>query len=56
MLRCVAVLAAAFASLALGSIAADAQDYPSRPIKLLIHPQPGRLVDVLGRTVAQELC
>jgi tripartite-type tricarboxylate transporter receptor subunit TctC len=55
MLRCVAVLAAAFASLALGSIAADAQDYPSRPIKLLIHTPPGSLVDVLGRIVAQEL-
>ena len=55
MLRCVAVLAAAFASLALGSITADAQDYPYRPIKLLIHTPPGSLVDVLGRIVAQEL-
>ena len=34
---------------------ATAQDYPSRPVKLLIHTPPGSLVDVLGRLVAQEL-
>ena len=33
----------------------SAQDYPSRPIKLLIHTPPGSLVDVLGRLVGQEL-
>ena len=43
------------ALLAFGSIAVRAQDYPSRPIRLLIHTPPGRLVDVLGRIVAQEL-
>jgi tripartite-type tricarboxylate transporter receptor subunit TctC len=32
-----------------------AQDYPTRPIKLLIHTPPGSLVDVLGRLVGQEL-
>ena len=36
-------------------VAAAAQDYPSRPIKLLIHTPPGSLVDVLGRLVGQEL-
>ena len=35
--------------------AAAAQDYPTRPIKLLIHTPPGSLVDVLGRLVGQEL-
>ena len=35
--------------------AAVAQDYPTRPIKLLIHTPPGSLVDVLGRIVGQEL-
>ena len=35
--------------------AAVAQDYPSRPIKLLIHTPAGSLVDVLGRLVGQEL-
>ena len=34
---------------------AEAQDYPSRPIRLLIHTPPGSLVDVLGRLVGQEL-
>ena len=43
--------------LSLGPIAtqAQAQDYPSRPIRLLIHTPPGSLVDVLGRLVGQEL-
>jgi len=36
-------------------VAAAAQDYPSRPIKLLIHTPAGSLVDVLGRLVGQEL-
>ena len=36
-------------------LAVQAQDYPSRPIKLLIHTPPGSLVDVLGRLVGQEL-
>ena len=55
MLRRVGVLAAALACLAAGSLAAKAQDYPSRPIKLLIHTPPGSLVDVLGRLLGQEL-
>lgn len=36
-------------------ISAIAQEYPSRPIKLLIHSPPGSLVDVLGRIVGQAL-
>jgi len=36
-------------------VAAAAQDYPSRPIKLLIHTPAGSLVDVLSRLVGQEL-
>ena len=39
----------------MSALAATAQDYPSRPIKLLIHTPPGSLVDVLGRIVGQEL-
>src|SRR6185503_11224060 len=35
--------------------AAVAQDYPTRPIKLLIHTPAGSLVDVLGRLIGQEL-
>jgi len=46
-----------FAALAVqvGVLSAQAQDYPSRPIKLLIHTPPGSLVDVFGRLVGQEL-
>lgn len=33
----------------------SAQDYPNRPVRLLIHTPPGSLVDTLGRIVAQEL-
>jgi tripartite-type tricarboxylate transporter receptor subunit TctC len=47
--------AIAFALCAFGSLAASAQDYPSRPIRLIIHTPPGSLVDVLGRLVGQEL-
>jgi len=36
-------------------VAAAAQDYPSRPIKLLIHTPAGSLVDVPGDLVGQEL-
>src|SRR3954464_9241810 len=43
------------AALSAFPVAAAAQDYPSRPIKLLIHTPAGSLVDVLGRLVGQEL-
>ena len=35
--------------------AGQAQDYPSRPIRLIITTAPGSLVDVLGRLIAQGL-
>jgi tripartite-type tricarboxylate transporter receptor subunit TctC len=55
MLRRAGVLAVALACLALSPVATQAQDYPSRPIRLLIHTPPGSLVDVIGRLVGQEL-
>jgi tripartite-type tricarboxylate transporter receptor subunit TctC len=60
MRRCLAgAIALALCALGLpaafGSLAANAQDYPSRPIRLLIHTPPGSLVDVLGRLLGQEL-
>ena len=55
MSRRLAILAAAMALVALGMPAASAEDYPARPIRLLIHTPPGSLVDVLGRMVGQEL-
>ena len=54
MSRRIGILAAIWALLAVGPLA-QAQDYPSRPIKLLIHTPPGSLVDVLGRLLGQEL-
>jgi tripartite-type tricarboxylate transporter receptor subunit TctC len=54
MLHGLRILAAA-AVLACGAPGAAAQDYPSRPIRLLIHSPPGSLVDVLGRLVGQEV-
>ena len=54
-LRAGVLLAAAVAFFSVGPLAANAQDYPSRPVKLLIHTPPGSLVDVLGRLVGQEL-
>jgi tripartite-type tricarboxylate transporter receptor subunit TctC len=55
MWRRIGALAAAVALFALGLAAAKAEDYPSRPIRLLIHTPPGSLVDVLGRLLGQEL-
>src|ERR1700761_6326754 len=43
------------ACLLMAAAAARADDYPNRPIRLLIHTGPGSLVDVLGRLVGQEL-
>src|SRR5258707_8150085 len=54
MLRCIGILAALALSAGHAPSAA-AQDYPSRPIRLLIHTPPGSLVDILGRLIGQEL-
>jgi tripartite-type tricarboxylate transporter receptor subunit TctC len=43
------------ALLALSLVAARAQDYPARPIRLIIHTPAGSLVDVLGRIIGQDL-
>lgn len=44
-----------FASLALAALPARADDYPSRPIRLIITTPAGSLVDVLGRMFAEDL-
>jgi tripartite-type tricarboxylate transporter receptor subunit TctC len=49
------VVVVALALLAAVSGAALAEDYPARPIKLLLHTPAGSLVDTLGRLLAQEL-
>jgi tripartite-type tricarboxylate transporter receptor subunit TctC len=41
--------------LALSPVAVRAEEYPSRPIRLIIHTPAGSLVDVLGRIIGQDL-
>lgn len=47
-----ALLALAFLGLAAG---ANAQDYPSKPLRLVIPYAPGGATDILGRSIAQKL-
>ena len=47
-----ALLALSFLGLAAG---AHAQDYPSKPIRLVIPYAPGGATDILGRSIAQKL-
>lgn len=53
--RVASVLFAVISMVALEPVTARAQDYPTRPIRLLIHTPAGSLVDVFGRIVAQDL-
>ena len=47
---------APIAILALGiSVAASAQSYPSKPIRMIVSVQPGGNLDMMGRAVAQGL-
>src|SRR4051812_6379293 len=41
--------------LAATSLAAAAQSYPSKPVKILVPAQPGGGLDLIGRTVADQL-
>jgi tripartite-type tricarboxylate transporter receptor subunit TctC len=54
LLRRILVLGALAIS-TFGSVCAQADEYPSHPIRLLIHTPAGSLVDVLGRIIGQEL-
>ena len=49
-----AALAAGFA-MTLGAAAAFAQDYPSRPVKLIVPFGPGTTTDIVSRVVAEGL-
>src|SRR5579864_1942815 len=42
-------------ALALGLLAAQAQDYPSRPIRMIVPVPPGGGVDLAARLVGQKL-
>jgi len=48
-------LAAAVTVLALGAAPARAQDYPSRPVRIIVPFAPGGSADVFGRFLAQRL-
>ena len=50
-----ALAAAAFAAAAAMPLPAAAQDYPNKPIKLIVPYPPGGATDVIGRVMAQKL-
>src|SRR5713226_4900657 len=49
------ILAAAMLAIGLGTTTADAQTYPSKPIKVIVPYTPGSPVDVLARVVTQQV-
>jgi tripartite-type tricarboxylate transporter receptor subunit TctC len=56
MIRTLSPLVSAALAVGIVSVSlAEAQDYPSRPIRVIVQTQPGGLIDQLGRTFAQKL-
>jgi tripartite-type tricarboxylate transporter receptor subunit TctC len=53
--RTINVIALAGVMLLLGLAPGQTEDYPSRPVRLIITTPAGSLVDVLGRLFAQDL-
>ena len=51
----VACLAGVGSSISLASTAASANDYPARPVRIVLQAAAGSSPDVVGRTVAQHL-
>jgi tripartite-type tricarboxylate transporter receptor subunit TctC len=54
-LRCLCVVAAAAAATLNGPLTAQAQDYPNKPIRLIIATAAGGLMDVAARVAAESL-
>jgi tripartite-type tricarboxylate transporter receptor subunit TctC len=50
-----ASIVAASAAVLTSALPAGGQDYPSRPIRIIVQTQPGGLIDQLGRAFAQKL-
>jgi len=55
MLRIARIAALALVALAAGILPAGAQDYPAKPVKLVVSYPPGGTTDVLARIIAQWL-
>ena len=56
LLRCAVVAAlVAAASIAAGILAARAEDYPTRPVKIIVQTAAGSSLDAMGRLVAEQL-
>jgi tripartite-type tricarboxylate transporter receptor subunit TctC len=53
--RWIALAAALGVSLALAPVTAQAQDYPNRPVKIIVGFPPGGGVDTVARLVGQEM-
>jgi tripartite-type tricarboxylate transporter receptor subunit TctC len=54
-LKSLAALAVAAGLLIAGNVAAPAQDYPTRPVKIVIAFSPAGAIDILGRLIADKL-
>ena len=56
LVRCAVVAAlVAAASIAAGILAARAEDYPTRPVKIIVQTAAGSSLDAMGRLVAEQL-
>src|SRR5437879_7487086 len=54
-LKSLAALAVAMGRLLVGNVAASAQDYPTRPARVVIAFSPAGAIDILGRLIADKL-
>jgi tripartite-type tricarboxylate transporter receptor subunit TctC len=55
MIRFAVALAVSFASICLPLVAANAADYPSQPIRIIVGYPPGTASDITVRVIAQKL-